>query len=153
MTAMKQSFAAWGRLIRLNRRVTGARTIGVASISIRTENFVAEMANHFPSLGPVLTVHKEDNFRTILPHVFLGDVTRWVVGLVAVATAAEILRNRKQLTSVLSYLEDAYNAGDEELQELISVSFLENLPRPGERGSEVRQMVGSALSAQLKVIG
>jgi hypothetical protein len=121
----------------------------VIPISIGTERFATEIANHFRSLGPVLAEHKRDNFGSILPHVFLWDVTRWIVGLVTVATTAEVLRNKKELTSVLSYLERAYRSGDEELQELISVSFLEHLPRPGERGAEIRQMVGSALSAQL----
>lgn len=148
----KWSFAACGRLDDLNRRLNASRIIGVVSISIRTERFVAEIANHFPSLGAALTAHKEDNFGTILPHVFFGDVTRWA-SLVTLATAAESLRHIKELTSVLGYLENAYSSGDEELQELISVSFLENLPRPGERGAQIRQLLGSALSAQLKAIG
>jgi hypothetical protein len=123
------------------------------AISTKTERFSSDLANRFPSLGAVLAEHMKDNFGAILPHVFFGDVTRWLVGLVTVANTAEALRNRKELTSALGYLENAYNSGDEELQELISVSFLENLPRPGERGAEIRQMVGPSLSGQLKRIG
>jgi hypothetical protein len=53
----------------------------------------------------------------------------------------------------LDVLDDAYVEGDKELQELISASFLENIPRPGEEGSQVREMVGPHLSSQLRAIG
>ena len=119
----------------------------------KTERFAKDLANRFSGLAPVLAEHMQDNFGALLPHVFLGDVTRWVVGLVTASKAEAILRNRPELTSILRYLEDSYASGDVELQELISVSFLELLPRPGESGAEIRHMVGPALSAQLKVIG
>jgi hypothetical protein len=122
-------------------------------IPIKSERFAKDLANRFAGLTPVLAEHMQDNFGALLPHVFFGDVTRWVVGLVTVSKAKEVLRNRLELTSILKYLEDTYASGDKELQELISVSFLELLPSPGESRAEVRLMVGPALSAQLKVIG
>jgi hypothetical protein len=60
---------------------------------------------------------------------------------------------RRELRDILNYLEKAYAAGDEELRELISVSFLENLPRSGESGAELREMVGPNLRKQLRAIG
>lgn len=58
-----------------------------------------------------------------------------------------------ELRRLLSDLENAYAYGEAEIRELISVSLLENLPRPGEQASGVRTWLGPELSAQLEVIG
>ena len=57
------------------------------------------------------------------------------------------------LNDLLGELENAYQSGGEEVEDLISVSFLENLPRPGEAGSQIREMLGPSLHRQLDVIG
>lgn len=98
-----------------------------------TRDFVAA----FPGLQPMLSEHLEDNFGEVLPHLFLADVLRWLVSQSASAEgdgAAEVL-------PVLSFLEDAFEAGDDERQELISTGFLENLPRADEGGSTIRDML------------
>ena len=43
--------------------------------------------------------------------------------------------------------------GASDVGELISVSFLEHLPRPGEPGSELRRLIGPRSAAQLSAIG
>lgn len=115
-------------------------------------SFVRSMVVRFPGLSALLEAHVEDNRGELLPHVFFGDVTRYVLSLVLAAIDGG-LPPRRELRDILDYLEEAYAGGDAELQELISVSFLENLPRPGEPGAEIRKMVGPNLGRQLHVIG
>lgn len=72
--------------------------------------------------------HLRENFHQVLPHLFMGELTEWFVseGL----TAA---RRR-----VCGILEQGLLGGSAEVQELIQVSFIENLPpnpRPGSRSA------------------
>ncbi len=114
-------------------------------------SFIRSMVARFPTLDALLKEHIED-FEEILPHLFFGDVTRHIVSLLPAASGSDFPR-RRELRDILAHLEESYSRGDDELQELISVSFLENLPRPGEAGAQIREMVGPTLRAQLAVIG
>jgi hypothetical protein len=119
-----------------------------------TVGFVRSIAARSARLRAILDEHIKDNFGEILPHVFFGDLTRHVVSLCGSAgskrpSSAEL----QELHEILEMLEEAYAKGDNELQELISVSFLEHLPRPDESGSEIRTILGPRLSEQLAVIG
>jgi hypothetical protein len=117
-----------------------------------TTAFVKAMVERFQGLDALLKEHVDDNFGQILPHVFFGDLTRYVLMLLA-SSAGGGLQPRRELRDILDFLEESFFAGDKELQELISVSFLENLPRPDEEGSQIRSMLGSALSAELRRMG
>ena len=57
---------------------------------------------------------------------------------------------RFELRTALERLEKGFVSGDDAVRELILASFLENLPRPDEPGSEVRDMLGPELGAQLR---
>ena len=118
-----------------------------------TQAFIRALVERFPSLAPLLEEHLTDNFGELLPHIFLGDVVRWVLALMATARAEESLTAQRELHEFLCRLEDTYAGGNEELQELLSVSFLENLPRSGEDGAEIRNQLGPNLTKQLRVIG
>ena len=110
------------------------------------------MVDRFPGLRELLDEHLEDNYDELLPHVFFGDVTRYAEECQTAASRGAVQKGR-ELRDILDYLETAYTSGSPEIQELISVSFLENLPRPGEVGSAIRKKVGPNLKAQLDVIG
>jgi hypothetical protein len=118
-----------------------------------TQAFVRALVARFPSLAPLLEEHLTDNFGELLPHIFFGDVVRWVLTLMATARAEGSLTAQRELREFLSHLEEVYVGGNEELQELLSVSFLENLPRPEEDGAEIRTQLGPSLTKQLRVIG
>ena len=122
-------------------------------MSLTAETFVRALVGRFPSLEPLLEEHLTDNFGELLPHIFLGDVVRWVLSLFATARAEGSFASRRELRDILEYLEDAFASGNRELQELLSVSFLENLPRPGDDGSEIRTQLGPSLTKELRAIG
>lgn len=107
--------------------------------------FVGSAAHRFPGLMMLLQEHLDD-YEELLPHVFLGDVTRWV--------AARALPPRDpEVEQLLAFIEARFAQGGEHEREMISVSFLENLPRPGEPGAELRNQLGPNLLRQLDQIG
>ena len=105
---------------------------------------IAVLARLSPSLGAQLEEHIVYN-GGMLPHVFLGDVTRYVAEL------ADASPEAPQLQAMLDLLEDRFPNGAADEQEMIAVSFIENLPAPDEEGSELRYILGPKLTEQLKV--
>lgn len=107
--------------------------------------FVGALVHRFPILVPLLQEHLDD-YDGLLPHVFLGDVTRWVLGRGLPSGSSEA-------RAVLDFIEACFAQGTEHERELISVSFLENLPRAGEAGAEWRDQLGPELQRELEQIG
>jgi hypothetical protein len=111
---------------------------------------VKEVASRSPTLEAMLQEHIKDNDE-ILAHVFFGDITRHVVSLfVASMQSGSSLPN--ELKNILDYVEEAFCQGADDVQELISVSFLENLPSSGEEGAGIRDIIGPNLKKELETI-
>jgi hypothetical protein len=123
-------------------------------MSEATNDFIEVLVGTYPRLRPIFVEHVSDNFGEVLPHVFFGDLTRYVVSrFLDIEWGTQGQSAEVELRNLLSDLEDAYADGGEDVQELISVSFLENLPRPDEEAAGLRAWLGPQLSAQLRVIG
>jgi hypothetical protein len=122
-------------------------------LNARNINFVRELVSRFPRLKSLLSEHTADNFGEILPHVFFGDITRYVLSFVFAIEAGKASdEDRRELVDILKFLELSYST-NEDIQELISVSFLELLPRPEEKGAGIRDILGPELTRELKIIG
>lgn len=111
-------------------------------MSETTVAFVEDLAARFPGLKGALEDHRKD-YGEVLPHVFLADVVRYLVAL----TAVEGRLGEAQ--KLVAHFEAQF--GQPELQELIAVSFVENLPGPSEPGARLRLMLGPALRTQLRL--
>ena len=90
-------------------------------MSSPAEIFCRRLVEDIPELAPILQEHLEDNFDEMLPHVFFGDVTRWVDDALASDPQSAPARE------LLARLDQAATDGDDNVKELIAVSFLENL--------------------------
>lgn len=113
-----------------------------------TVAFVGALAHRFPALLSVLEEHLEEQRGEVLPHVLMGEVTRWLVAQFIGAGGSDVA-----IRDVLGFMEQAFNSGGEQVQELLAVSFLENLPRPGEPGSEIRSILGPSMQEELRRLG
>lgn len=125
-------------------------------MSETTIALVDRLVEQFDALRPMLREHLSDNFGEVLPHLFFGDITRYAVSRTIEAQGATVQARKaiqQELDELLHTLEQVYSEGNEELEELISVSFLENLPREAEPGSDIRLRLGPLLRQQLEVIG
>ena len=103
-----------------------------------TDDLARDLGAAAPGLDALHREHLED-YDELLPHVFLGDVTRWLTTGAPGPAAA----------SVLAVLERHWTAGDEAVRNAIAVSFLENL-EPGD--AAVRAALGPGLQAELLAI-
>jgi hypothetical protein len=119
-------------------------------MSEATIDFIDCLVARVPPLQPILREHLSDNFGEVLPHVFLGEVTRYAVAEFVRSNPPGSVERRAspELESLLVELEAGVAAGGE-ITELIGVSFLENLPRPDEPGGGVRDLLGPQLSSEL----
>lgn len=107
---------------------------------------VGALCHRFPVLMPVLQEHLDD-YDGLLPHVLMADITRSIVQRFRADPSDAIAQD------VVDFIESAFKEAVGNERELISASFLENLPRPGEAGADVRTLLGPALQDQLRRIG
>jgi hypothetical protein len=112
-------------------------------MSERTIAVLCRLVDRFELFTPTLREHLADNFGEVLPHVLLGEMSRQLVHL------AVERPDGRELEDVLRVLEEEFRAGEEEVRELLAVSFLENLPTPLESGHEIRDRLGAGLAAEL----
>lgn len=108
--------------------------------------FIGRLCCRFPEFIPLLQEHR-NTYGVLLPHVLMGDITRWVIQRFH-ADASDVT-----LRDVLDFIEEAFDGANAEVRELIAASFLENLPRPGQSDAGVRALLGPALVQQLRQIG
>jgi len=97
-------------------------------VSLSSIKFIDRLVAQVPELLPTYTEHLLDNDQ-LLPHVLLGDVTRFVVGLCHVIEAdPENSDNECQtMDAIIALMEEAIISGDQNVQELVGTSFVENL--------------------------
>jgi hypothetical protein len=109
--------------------------------------FVGALTSQFPDLTALLQEHLND-YDGLLPHVWLGEVTRWVLQRFIEDPTDQTLRG------VLDFIERWFAAAaSHEERELVAASFLENLPRQGAEGAGIRDLVGPSLREQLQRAG
>jgi hypothetical protein len=78
------------------------------------KRFCEELAETFPDLGNILNEHLAE-YDELLPHPFMADVTRYV------------LKDGPQRVGIVQHLENAFKCRGEGIEELIAVSFVENI--------------------------
>ncbi len=72
-----------------------------------------------PDLQMAYNQHIKDN-NELLPHVFFGDLTRYIIEKVKIKDDTSVIK-------ILALLEDGLNLNNTEIKNLISASFVENL--------------------------
>jgi hypothetical protein len=101
---------------------------------------VDQLARDVPGLAPMLAEHIAD-YDEVLPHVFFGELTPFLVGLKDGSDA-----DRAVLVKALSMLEEAWRKGHEDVTNVIAVSFIENLQGRGELRA-MQAFFGPAMSS------
>jgi len=110
--------------------------------------FIDDLINIVPDLRTLLAEHRADNAGELLFHVFLGEVVSWLINIyITHENDRDVLHLIKD---VIDYVEFAFVRGDDATQELIAVSFVENLPSTGEPGASLRQFLGPKLEEQYR---
>lgn len=110
-------------------------------MSYTPSSLVRALAARVPDMEAVLHEHLEDYDGELLPHIFFGELTQWVLD--------QSPGTSKFLDDVLKMLDDAYGAGPLDVKELIYVSFLEDL----RAGPELLSRFGPNLAADTPGLG
>lgn len=107
--------------------------------------FVDRLVRAVPALGPLVDDNRAGNHNDVLPHMFLGDVTRREVDNHRSANPVAQLEVR----TVIDALEAEFGR-DDGVDNAIAVSFVENLPYPGEPGADIVNLLGPKLATELR---
>jgi hypothetical protein len=108
------------------------------------QNFPEQLSQQVAGFAAVYQEHLQD-YDEPLPHVLLGDLVRFLSERVQEAGPAD-----PAVQTALALLESAVTSDDERLQNLVVVSFLENLDPDDEAARALKGALGPALRAQLK---
>jgi hypothetical protein len=112
-----------------------------AAIPDSLPRFLDRLAAAVPPVRDKLDEHVREN-RGVLPHTFLEDVVAEVNRLYLAGRTEEIM-------PFLHFLETEFGL-DAEVDNLIAVSFVDELPRPGEPGADIERLLGPKLRGELE---
>lgn len=105
---------------------------------------VNTLLDKVPELRPVYDEHIHDNGE-LLPHMFFGDVTRYAVQQVRWGEMGPA----KPVERILQVLDQSMGSGDEQVKELIAVSFIENLVEHDDVLESLKGLVGPNLEKEI----
>lgn len=103
--------------------------------------FCLSLVENIPELQGILDQHKDEDY-IFLCHNFLEDVFRWMMNDA----------DNAKIKSLLGILELEFAKDIENTQELISVSFLENLWEADKASLEIELNMGPNLTRELEII-
>ena len=111
-----------------------------------TQEFVERLAAMDVRIAELLAKHIRDNDET-LPHVFMGDVVQF-----AGEIAGHEGRDSNLLDAILWVIERALRSGVPEVEELVVVSFLENLEQTEDAYAEIARRLGPESRRALEIV-
>lgn len=113
-------------------------------MNLTYENFPEQLRQQVEGFDHIYQEHLRD-YDELLPHVLLGDLARFLI-----ARVKEVGTSDLAVQSALALLESAANSGDGRLQNLVLVSFLENLDPDDPPARALKDALAPSLRAQLK---
>lgn len=102
--------------------------------------FVRYLSQKYSWIAPVFQEHREKYGNNILPHVFFGDLVRTMEESVVSNNLSEV-----ELSKFIDDMEHYLEYGGEAIQELIVVSFLENIEKNTLLHTKVIKFFGAKL--------
>lgn len=106
------------------------------------DTFAVQLRHEVPGFAHIYDEHVADHDE-VLPHVLLGDLVRFLSREVELRGAQS-----GALQQAMLLLEEGMASGEPRLQELIAVSFLENLDSADGSFSTIRMLFGPRLEEQ-----
>jgi hypothetical protein len=108
-----------------------------------TKRFIEGLLLTVPEISPIYIAHVDDN-GSLLPHVFMGDVTRFML------LNADIPASKNAIERLLLAVEDGLRSDDNEVSDLVAVSFVENLCGEIEAIRTIIPMLGPTTRSELR---
>src|SRR5579871_2247373 len=101
------------------------------------EQYCRSLAGVFPSVKAILDEHVRDN-EQVLPHLFMGDVVRYVMS------------DAPDRTAIVKSIDGAFTNSNQQVSDLIAVSFVGNLPDPVDFRAATKGVTANALQREWK---
>lgn len=108
-------------------------------------SFVVRLLRAVPELESRYEQHMTDN-DSLLPHVFMGEVSRFAVSEAGRPASNEALKR------LLEFLEREIGSGSLEIEQLIVVSFVENLIGEDVALSKLSPLMGENTRREVRAI-
>jgi hypothetical protein len=83
-------------------------------MNLSSYSFCEKLSNQIPEARAILLVHLNE-FDTLLPNVFLAEITRYIL-------SGGIAREK-----IVEFLENSFHSLGDDVENLIAVSFIENI--------------------------
>lgn len=112
------------------------------------ESFEEKLVKDVPEFLEILKEHKKENGR-ILPHVLLGDFTRFVIENYRKSKTDP--RSGEVVKKSLDFIEELLQSADPRLKELVQASFLENLDQAGSDFDGIEKLLREDSAKLLKL--
>jgi len=113
-----------------------------------SSDFIKSLLQLVPELHKLYDEHIVD-YGELLPHVFLGDVTRFFV--------QEIRKGAMDKDGpagrILDFIEDDLKKDEIEIQELISFSFVENIAKDEDIILRLNNLLGPNMKKEINAVG
>jgi hypothetical protein len=103
------------------------------------DQFFRQLIDRVPEVLAVVDEHRRDHDE-VLPHVLMADIRRFVIAK---------LQDVVTIDAVVACLEEGIASGNEALQEVIAVSFLENMDPTEPSYEAIANRMGPLLLAEL----
>jgi hypothetical protein len=103
--------------------------------------FLRSLVDAAPQLEATLLEHKRANRGRVLSHVFMGDVTRFVIEHASDPSYEAVL------VELIGKLETGLREGSDQVKELVLASFVENLAGETNRLDALQRFMGPHLKA------
>ncbi|MBU1358852.1 MAG: hypothetical protein KKC79_15365 [Gammaproteobacteria bacterium] len=107
------------------------------------KRFVVELIEKVPEARRIYEDHLEDN-DTLLPHVFMGEIARFVLQI------SENTSREDDLKELLSIIEDGLQSRHHDVQNLVALSFVENLCGEEHHVMQLIPLMGEATRREVR---
>ena len=109
------------------------------------QEFVGILIERYGALWRLFDSLKQEHGDKVPPQIFLEDLVYWLIARLTKGGSRDGL-----LLEILSFLEDVFTHGDAQVKQLLALSFLQRLLDSGQSGSELRSLIGPAMSEELQ---
>lgn len=116
-----------------------------------TEKFVHDLLEIAPELSTLHADHL-DAYETLLPHVWMGDFSQYLIELNERIDAQAGSNEKTTLNELIEFLELQLKTGSEEVKNVIGVSFLENIAHYAVVTPSFRTRLGKTLDSELEAM-
>jgi hypothetical protein len=121
----------------------------MAEQEINYDNVINLLIQGVPELQPLLNEHLNDQFGQLLPHLFFGDLTRYVMEQMRKSQIESQRQPPEVVRRIIGILEKAMLSSDMQAKELVQASFLENLDATDSAYSQLKSAMSPNLRREL----